>query len=48
MLRIAYVNGRYLPGHRAVINIEDLGYQITTPKEAREILGLKGADRVKF
>src|SRR6202140_4941754 len=28
--------------------IEDLGYQIATPKEAREILGLKGADRVKF
>src|SRR5262249_32957052 len=28
--------------------IEELGYQIATPKEAREILGLKGADRVKF
>jgi uncharacterized protein (DUF849 family) len=28
--------------------IEELGYEIATPKEAREILGLKGADRVKF
>jgi uncharacterized protein (DUF849 family) len=28
--------------------IEDLGYEVATPKEARELLGLKGADRVKF
>jgi uncharacterized protein (DUF849 family) len=28
--------------------VEELGYQIAAPKEAREILGLKGADRVKF
>ena len=28
--------------------IEELGYQIATPKEAREILALKGADRTKF
>ena len=28
--------------------IEELGYQVATPKEAREILGLKGQDRVKF
>ena len=28
--------------------IEELGYQVATPQEAREILGLKGADRVKF
>lgn len=28
--------------------IEELGYQIATPKEARAMLGLKGADRVKF
>ena len=28
--------------------IEELGHQIATPKEARAILGLKGADRVKF
>ena len=28
--------------------IEDLGYEVATPKEAREMLGLKGADRVKF
>jgi uncharacterized protein (DUF849 family) len=27
---------------------EELGYQIATPKEAREILGLKGPDRTKF
>ena len=28
--------------------IEELGYQIATPKEAREILQLKGQDRTKF
>src|SRR5205807_8639863 len=28
--------------------VEELGYQIAAPKEARAILGLKGADRVKF
>jgi len=28
--------------------IEELGYDIATPKEAREMLGLKGADRTKF
>ncbi len=28
--------------------VEELGYQVATPKEAREILGLKGPDRVKF
>ena len=28
--------------------IEELGYAIATPKEARETLRLKGADRVKF
>jgi uncharacterized protein (DUF849 family) len=28
--------------------IEELGYQIASPKEARAILGLKGADRTKF
>jgi uncharacterized protein (DUF849 family) len=27
---------------------EELGFQIATPKEAREILGLKGQDRTKF
>jgi hypothetical protein len=25
-----------------------LGHQIATPAEARQMLGLKGADRVKF
>jgi uncharacterized protein (DUF849 family) len=28
--------------------VEELGLQIATPDEARAILGLKGADRVKF
>jgi uncharacterized protein (DUF849 family) len=28
--------------------VEDLGYEIATPNEARQVLGLKGADRVKF
>lgn len=28
--------------------IEELGYEVATPKEAREILGLKGADRTNF
>jgi uncharacterized protein (DUF849 family) len=28
--------------------IEELGYQIATPKEARDILNLKGQDRTQF
>ncbi|MFZ0236255.1 MAG: 3-keto-5-aminohexanoate cleavage protein, partial [Xanthobacteraceae bacterium] len=28
--------------------VEDLGCEIATPNEARALLGLKGADRVKF
>ncbi|HXK53616.1 MAG TPA: 3-keto-5-aminohexanoate cleavage protein, partial [Hyphomicrobiales bacterium] len=28
--------------------VEDLGCEVATPDEAREILGLKGADRVNF
>ncbi|HSK31221.1 MAG TPA: 3-keto-5-aminohexanoate cleavage protein [Candidatus Limnocylindria bacterium] len=28
--------------------VEELGYEIATPAEARQMLGLKGADRVKF
>ena len=28
--------------------IEELGYEVATPNEARAMLGLKGADRVKF
>ena len=28
--------------------VEDLGSQVATPDEAREILDLKGGDRVKF
>jgi uncharacterized protein (DUF849 family) len=28
--------------------VEELGFQVATAAEARETLGLKGADRVKF
>ena len=28
--------------------VEELGYEIATPAEARALLGLKGADLVKF
>jgi len=28
--------------------VEELGYEVATPAEAREILGLKGADKVNF
>jgi uncharacterized protein (DUF849 family) len=28
--------------------IEELGYAAATPAEARQMLGLKGADKVKF
>ena len=28
--------------------VEELGYQVATPTEAREMLGLKGPDRTKF
>ena len=28
--------------------IEDLGSEVATPDEARELLGLKGGDRVNF
>jgi uncharacterized protein (DUF849 family) len=28
--------------------VEELGYEIATPNEARQMLGLKGADRVRF
>ena len=28
--------------------LEDLGYEIATPNEAREMLALKGADQVAF
>jgi len=28
--------------------VEELGYDVATPAEAREILGLKGADKVNF
>jgi uncharacterized protein (DUF849 family) len=28
--------------------VEELGFEVATPAEARTLLGLKGADRVKF
>jgi uncharacterized protein (DUF849 family) len=28
--------------------VEDLGHETATPAEARQMLGLKGADRVNF
>jgi uncharacterized protein (DUF849 family) len=28
--------------------VEELGFEVATPAEARATLGLKGADRVKF
>jgi uncharacterized protein (DUF849 family) len=28
--------------------LEELGFEIATPTEAREVLGLKGADKVNF
>jgi hypothetical protein len=28
--------------------VEELGYETATPQEARAMLGLKGADKVKF
>jgi uncharacterized protein (DUF849 family) len=28
--------------------VEELGHEVATPSEARAMLGLKGADRVKF
>jgi uncharacterized protein (DUF849 family) len=28
--------------------VEELGFEVATPSEARATLGLKGADRVKF
>jgi uncharacterized protein (DUF849 family) len=28
--------------------VEELGLQVATPDEARAIMGLKGADRVRF
>jgi len=28
--------------------VEELGHEVATPTEAREVLGLKGGDRVNF
>ena len=39
-----------LVDHRDLLSqvLEDLGYEIATPNEAREMLALKGADQVAF
>jgi uncharacterized protein (DUF849 family) len=34
--------------HRARQIIEGLGYEVATPTDAREILSLKGGDKVAF
>ena len=58
-VRVGLEDSLYIgPGKFAVSNaeqvakirriVEDLGYEIATPSEARATLGLKGADRVKF
>ena len=44
--RLARSNAEQVAKIRRVI--EELGLQVATAKEARELLGLKGADRVKF
>jgi uncharacterized protein (DUF849 family) len=58
-VRVGLEDSLYIgPGNLAVSNaeqvakirriLEELGYQIATPTEARQMLGLKGADKVKF
>jgi uncharacterized protein (DUF849 family) len=58
-VRVGLEDSLYIgPGKLAKSNAEqvakisrivvDLGYEIATPNEARQLLGLKGADRVKF
>ena len=58
-VRVGLEDSLYIgPGKLAVSNaeqvakirriLEELGYQIATPTEARQMLGLKGADKVKF
>jgi len=58
-VRVGLEDSLYIgPGKLAVSNaeqvakirriIEELGYQAATPQEARAMLGLKGADKVKF
>ncbi len=40
MSRIAYVNGRYVPQHLAVVNVEDRGYQFADG--VYEVIGVAG------
>jgi uncharacterized protein (DUF849 family) len=44
--RLAQTNAEQVAKIRRII--EELGYQAATPAEARQMLGLKGADKVKF
>jgi uncharacterized protein (DUF849 family) len=44
--QLAQSNAEQVAKMRRVI--EELGHQVATPNEARELLGLKGADRVQF
>jgi uncharacterized protein (DUF849 family) len=44
--RLAASNAEQVAKVRRII--EELGYQTATPAEARQMLGLKGADKVKF
>jgi uncharacterized protein (DUF849 family) len=44
--RLAASNAEQVVKIRRII--EDLGYQAASPAEARQMLGLKGADKVKF
>jgi uncharacterized protein (DUF849 family) len=44
--KLAASNAEQVAKIRRIIG--ELGYEPATPKEAREMLGLKGADRVKF
>ena len=58
-VRVGLEDSLYIgPGKMAVSNaeqvakirriVEELGFQIATPTEARAMLGLKGADKVGF
>jgi uncharacterized protein (DUF849 family) len=44
--KLAHSNAEQVRKIRTIL--EELGYEIATPADAREILGLKGADKVNF
>jgi uncharacterized protein (DUF849 family) len=44
--KLATSNAEQVTNIRRIL--EDLGHEIASPDEAREILGLKGADKVSF